>query len=99
MSDENHIVARHIRYCDTKGKEANSYLKKPVTRGPLGTSEVFVERDDSTGGSGSNFLVDWVSANPVPIPIIEAVMIDATGKRSILFRTKRPSHSLGRAQT
>lgn len=84
-SDENDIVVRSVRYFDTKGKEVKSYLKQPVTLGPLGTTEILVERDDVTGGSGANFLVDWVAANPVPEPIIEAVMIDTTGTQGISF--------------
>ena len=84
-SDENDIVVRSIRYFDTKGKEVKSYLNKPVTLGPLGTTEILVERDDATGGSGANFLVDWVAANPIPEPIIEAVMIGTTGKQGISF--------------
>jgi hypothetical protein len=84
-SDESDIVVRRIRYFDTKGKEVKSYLKKPVTLGPLGTTEILVERDDATGGSGAHFLVDWVATNPIPEPIIEAVMIDTTGKQGISF--------------
>ncbi|WP_302120621.1 DUF3124 domain-containing protein [Allorhodopirellula heiligendammensis] len=84
-SDENAIVVRSIRYFDTEGQQVKSYLRKPVTLGPLGTTEILVERDDATGGSGANFLVDWVAATPVSEPIIEAVMIDTTGKQGISF--------------
>lgn len=84
-SDENDMVVRSVRYFDTKGKEVKSYLKKPLKLGPLGTTEILVSRDDATGGSGANFLVDWVSANPISDPIIEAVMIDTAGQQGISF--------------
>tara|TARA_R110002049_G_scaffold285698_4_gene466997 strand:- start:128693 stop:129319 length:627 start_codon:yes stop_codon:yes gene_type:complete len=84
-SDSNDIVVRSIRYFDTKGKEITSYLTKPVTLGPLGTTEIFVKREHAAGGSGANFLVDWVAEKAVSEPIIEAVMIDTTGEQGISF--------------
>jgi len=67
-------------------KEIEAYLTNQVTLGPLGTTEILVERHDATGGSGANFLVDWVATNPVSQPIIEAVMIDPTGIKASPLR-------------
>jgi hypothetical protein len=74
-----------VRYFDTRGKEVKSYLDKPVRLPALGTTEVLIERDDSTGGSGANFLVEWYANQPVTEPIIEAVMIDTKSQQGISF--------------
>lgn len=79
------IVVRSVRYFDTKGKEVKSYLAKPLRLPPLATTEFLVERDDATGGSGANFLVEWVAQDEVTEPIIEAVMIDTDGQQGISF--------------
>ncbi len=84
-SDENEIAVRSVRYFNTHGKHVKSYVNKPLTLGPLATTEILVEREDTTGGSGANFLVDWVAAKPVSEPIIESVMIDTQGQQGIAF--------------
>lgn len=79
------IIVNSVRYFDTNGKEVKSYLAKPLPLSPLATTEFLVERDDVTGGSGANFLVEWVAEQEVTEPIIEAVMIDTKGQQGISF--------------
>lgn len=79
------IVVKSVRYFDTKGKEVKSYLTKPLRLPALATTEFLVERDDATGGSGANFLVEWIATQMVTEPIIEAVMIDTKGQQGISF--------------
>ncbi|MCA9058586.1 MAG: DUF3124 domain-containing protein [Planctomycetaceae bacterium] len=84
-SIDNEIVVRSVRYFGTKGNEVKSYFAKPIRVPPLGTTEVLVERDDATGGSGASFLVEWLSDKPVTEPIIEAVMIGTKSENGISF--------------
>lgn len=85
------IFVKSVRYFDTKGKEVKSYLAKPLRLPPLATTEFLVERDDTTGGSGANFLVEWIATEKVTEPIIEAVMIDTKGQQGISFaRSGKP---------
>lgn len=84
-SMDSEIFVQAVRYFDTKGNEVKSYLDKPVRLPPLGTTEVLIERDDASGGSGANFLVEWYSNTPVTEPIIEAVMIDTKSQQGIAF--------------
>lgn len=79
------IMVKSIRYFDTRGKLVKSYLDKPVRLPSLGTTEVIVEREDASGGSGANFLVQWYSNQPVTEPIVEAVMIDTEREQGISF--------------
>lgn len=84
-SREKEIVVKSVRYFDTKGREVNSYLDKPVRLPALGTTEVLIKRNDATGGSGANFLVEWYADQPVTEPIIEAVMVDTTTQQGVSF--------------
>lgn len=84
-STDDAIVLNSVRYFDTHGKEIKSYLKKPLRLAALATTEFLVSRDDTTGGSGANFLVEWIAERPVSEPIIEAIMIDTKGQQGISF--------------
>ncbi|MCG8653599.1 MAG: aldehyde dehydrogenase family protein, partial [Pirellulales bacterium] len=82
---DNELILKSVRYHGTRGTLIRSYLDTPVRIPPLGTTEVIVERGDSSGGSGANFLVEWFSNQPVTAPIIETVMIDTHSQQGISF--------------
>lgn len=84
-SSEHAIILRSVRYFDTNGRQVKSYLAQPVRLGPLATSEFLIEREDTSGGSGANFLVEWLSREVVSAPVIEAVMIDMDRQQGISF--------------
>lgn len=84
-SIDNGIVLKSVRYHGTRGTLVRSYLDNPVRIPPLGTTEVIVEREDASGGSGANFLVEWVATQPVTAPLIEALMIDTHSQQGISF--------------
>lgn len=75
------------RYYDTGGKLLREYLAEPRVLPPLGTLELFLERNDMAGGSGANFIIAWQSDKPVNAPIVEAVHADVTGNRTLSFIT------------
>ncbi|TWT32225.1 hypothetical protein KOR34_39870 [Posidoniimonas corsicana] len=79
------IVVTSARYYDTDGKLLKNHLEKPLRLGPLATAEFLVERDDKSGGSGANFLVEWVAEQPVSPPMVQTVMIDTRGQQGISF--------------
>ena len=82
---ENTIVISSIRYFDTKGKLVKEYLGEDLQLGSLESTEVLVEKRDSRGGSGANFIVSWKSDKPVYKPIIEAIMIGKAKNQDISF--------------
>lgn len=79
------IILKSIAYYDTAGKLLKELCKTPVLLPPLGTAEIVVPRSNTTGGSGANFVVEWVSAKPVSDPIAEAIMISAGTSRNLSF--------------
>lgn len=84
-SIEHPILIKSVRYFDTDGKELKSYLSQPRRLGALATNEFLIERSDTSGGSGANFLVEWTASQSVSEPIVEAVMIDTSGQQGISF--------------
>jgi hypothetical protein len=74
-----------IDYYDTSGKLVRRYLDKPQILGPLASIFVHIEEKDTSGGFGANFIVRWSSDKTINTPIIECVMIGATGGQGISF--------------
>ena len=74
-----------IAYYDTNGKLVRRYLEKPLVLGPLASSYVHIEEEDVSGGFGANFIVKWAADRVINTPIIECVMIGATGGQGISF--------------
>ncbi|MDX2231408.1 MAG: DUF3124 domain-containing protein [Leptolyngbyaceae cyanobacterium bins.349] len=79
------IFVRSLRYYDSGGVEVKNYSKDNLRLGPLATAEFLVPQQDRSGGSGANFMVEWVAAQPVSEPVIEAVMISTSSQQGIAF--------------
>jgi len=79
------ITVTSVSYYNTEGKLIKNYLDKPVTLAPLASLVYVVQRRDTTGGSGANFIVEWNSPQPLSEPIIEAVMVSAGAGQGIAF--------------
>lgn len=75
------------RYYNTDGKLLREFLAQPQAIPPLGTYELYVPRSDSSGGSGANFIIDWVADKPVNPPLVEALHADIREARTLLFVT------------
>ena len=85
-SDPNKSInLRSVRYYDTHGKLLKEYLKKPIYLDPLETIDFLVAQKKIEGGSGANFIVEWVSDTKVNKPVIETVMVGIEGQTSISF--------------
>jgi hypothetical protein len=74
---EQSIVLSSVRYYDTSGALKRTFVEQPVRIGPMETLEFLVEKTDSGGGSGANFIVEWMAEEVVEEPLIEAVMVAA----------------------
>ncbi|WP_085372593.1 DUF3124 domain-containing protein [Magnetospirillum sp. ME-1] len=79
------ITVTSARYYDTEGKLLREYLPKPLVLGPMGSSELFVEHKDKSGGSGANFVVEWKADRPVNPPVVETVNAYFFGTQSVAF--------------
>jgi hypothetical protein len=82
---ENPIQVTAARYYDDHGTLARVFVQAPQRLAPLATASYVVEEEDSSGGVGANFLVEWTGARGVTAPLVEAVMVSAAGTQGISF--------------
>ena len=69
------IVITRASFLDGAGKELHGYATAPVVVGPLASAEALIAESDTRAGVGGSFVVDWGAHEPVPDPVIDAVMI------------------------
>jgi len=84
---ERAIIINSINYYDTKGNMVEKFLDGNLELGPLESTEVLVEKRDTRGGSGANFLVKWRADKPVHLPVVQTVMVGSEGDLDISFRS------------
>lgn len=77
----NSIIITSVRYYDTNGQLIRQDIKSPVKLKPLASTDFFIAADDTRGGSGANFIVEWVALKTVYEPVIEAVMISTSSNQ------------------
>lgn len=83
---ENSITLTKVDYYNTKGELVRKQLDAPLVLKPLQTKNFVIEKDDSSGGTGANFLVEWRSSEKTGnSPIVEALMISAGSGQGISF--------------
>lgn len=79
------IYVESVEYFDTDGALAKTHVDRLIKLNPLQTIEFLIERQDSSGGSGANFLVRWGAESDVNRPLIETVMVGTAGTQGISF--------------
>jgi hypothetical protein len=85
VSPQYPIVLLFVRYYDSAGKQIREYVSSPSELGPLATVEFVVQKADTQGGPGANFLVQWAGPSDIDEPLIEAVMIGQSGNAGFSF--------------
>lgn len=85
-TDLNHpMIVASVNYYDSNGAIVRKYLKQPVELDPLAATSFVVNQEDTSGGSGAAFIVDWVAQTPLTAPVIEAVMINTSSNQGLSF--------------
>lgn len=63
-----------VVYYGSQGEVLKNYLDSSIVLRPLHSVEFVVERSESRGGAGANFVVQWGSSSPKTEPLIQTVM-------------------------
>lgn len=80
------IFITSARYHGADGRLIEEFIAEPRRLEPLATAEITVESGRQTGGGiGTNFIVEWVAEEPVYEPIVEAILLNASGNQGISF--------------
>jgi hypothetical protein len=81
----NPLIITSVRYYDSDGKLVKQYLEQPIQLNALASTDFFIQRNDTSGGLGANFIVEWVAQTKISEPIVEAVMIGTDFQQGISF--------------
>jgi hypothetical protein len=76
-----------IDYYDTAGSLVKRYIDKSISLNPMGTVNYVIEKEDKSGGSGANFIVELNAENSNIKPLIQAIMIGHLSNKSFAFST------------
>ncbi|MBH8555599.1 DUF3124 domain-containing protein [Nostocaceae cyanobacterium CENA357] len=79
------IIITSVRYYDSDGKLVKQYLERPIQLDALASTDFFINRNDTSGGLGANFIVEWVAQTEISEPLVEAVMIGTDFQQGISF--------------
>jgi hypothetical protein len=93
---ENGLILLKVDYYDSLGEKIREYVDSPVELAAMATVDFVIDVDDSVGGSGANFIVEWGAREPIAEPIMESVMLGQIGSRGISFLSPgRPVKRVG----
>ena len=87
-SEKSPLVLLRVDYFGTAGNLLHRYLADPIAIRPLGSAETFVPAEDTRGGTGANFVVEWAAEGEITEPLIEAVMVGTIGTQGFSFTSR-----------
>jgi hypothetical protein len=82
------IKITQVDYYETQGKLLKKYIETPVVVKPLESLRYIIPENDKSGGSGANFMVEWMSDKPVNPPIVESIMIGTQNQQGVSFTSR-----------
>ncbi|QDG78752.1 DUF3124 domain-containing protein [Labrenzia sp. PHM005] len=88
VDPENSLTLSRIDYHDETGTLLRSFLETPRALKPLESASFLVPSNDTTGGVGANFLVEWTAKTAVLSPLTEAIMVTGPGTPGPSFTSR-----------
>lgn len=82
------IYINDIDYYDTNGELVQRFIEKTILLKPLQSIDYVIEENDTKGGTGANFIVNWGGNSDQLSPIFQGVMISTNGQQGIAFTTE-----------
>lgn len=92
-SFKHNIYISKVDYYNSEGEKTISFLENAIVLKPMQSVEYVIEEDDTSGGTGANFIIIWGSNSDKVAPIFEGIMISTHGQQGISFSTKGTSIS------
>ena len=87
-SEKRPLVLLRVEYFGTAGNLLHTYLPTPIAIRPLGSVEAFVAAEDTRGGTGANFVIEWGADGQITEPLIEAIMVGYRGTAGFSFTSR-----------
>jgi hypothetical protein len=85
MSARNALAIDAIEYRDASGRLVQNYLPHRIGLRPFASIHVAIAQEDTRGGIGPSFVVDWSSFDATDEPAVEAVMTASHGTQGYAF--------------
>lgn len=82
------IYLLRAEYYDTHGKSVRKYFDSPIFLEPMETTEIIIDELDVSGGTGSNFILEWKIPKNCPEPLFEGIMTSTMGQQGLSFTTQ-----------
>jgi len=82
---EHEIFVTEVTYYDTAGELIETYLDGIYGLGPMASAFILINVADKRGGLGANFVVTWRAETAVSDPVVEAIMVGASGTKGFSF--------------
>lgn len=82
------IYLLRAEYYDTHGKSLRKYFDSPIFLAPMETTEIIIDEIDVSGGTGSNFILEWKIPKNCPEPLFEGIMTSTMGQQGLSFTTQ-----------
>ncbi len=81
------LYITNVTYYNTIGEVVRNYVDKSIFLKPLETIEYVIEQEDTEGGTGANFIIDWSAKHKIK-PIFQGVMVGFVGQQGFAFTTE-----------
>ena len=82
------IFINKAEYFDTHGNAIRTYFDFPIFLKPMETVEIIINEIDGEGGTGGNFVFDWLIKEKSLNPYFEGIMISTSGQQGLSFTTQ-----------
>lgn len=82
------VYILRTEYYDTHGKSIRKYFDSPIYLAPMETIEIIIDEIDISGGTGSNFILEWKTPKNCPEPLFEGIMSSTMGQQGLSFTTQ-----------
>ena len=73
---------------DTDGISISNFFYLAIFVAPMATVQIIIDEKDKSGGTGANFIFDWMIKPDSNEPLFEAVMISTSGQQGLSFTTQ-----------
>lgn len=81
------IYISEVDYYDSSGKKTKSFLTKSIVLDPMQSVEYVIEENDTSGGTGANFIINWGASSVDVMPLFQGIMISTNGQQGVSFST------------
>ena len=88
MNIKDTIYIKKAEFFNTDGNSIRTYFDNTIFIAPMATVQIIIDEEDKSGGTGANFIFEWIVKPGSNEPFFEAVMISTSGQQGLSFSTQ-----------